>query len=115
MLLVLVCSSVMVAACECNAEITNMNLLSKLSDLEDVTCSQESSPEEVVGKMVSSVNPSLLCPSSPGEQMKEVLLQFVCVFLALVNIFIFSKLLYDYWQYKTRGKLPRIVHMIPFL
>ena len=47
--------------------------------------------------------------------MKEVLLQVVCVILALVNIFIFSKLLYDYWQYKKRGKLPRIVHMIPFL
>jgi len=101
--------------CECNAEITNMALLSKLSDLESVICSQESSPEQVVGKMLSEVDPELLCPGAPQVQLKEMLLQVLCVVLALVNFIVFTKLLYDYWQYKQRGKLPRIIHLIPFL
>ena len=63
---------------------------------------------------VSDIDPSILCPPSAEGRKKELLLQLVCVMLALVNMFVFSKLLYDYWQYKSKGKLPRIVHWIPF-
>ena len=64
---------------------------------------------------VSSLVQGDLCPPSYTEEIREVTLQTVCLVLACLNLAIFSKLLYDYWQYKQRGKLPSIVHLIPFL
>jgi len=64
---------------------------------------------------VGEVDPVLLCPPPEQEQTRELVLQLVCVLLALVNVLVFSKLLYDYWQYRHKGKVPRIVHLIPFL
>ena len=56
-----------------------------------------------------------LCPSSAEGRKKEQLLQVICLVLAVVNVFVFSKLLYDYHKYKNTGILPRIIHWIPFL
>lgn len=64
---------------------------------------------------VSSIDQGELCPPSYSEEIREITLQTVCLVLAVLNLAIFSKLLYDYWQYKQRGKLPSIVHLIPFL
>ena len=64
---------------------------------------------------VFRVDPGLLCPAPPEGRARETWLRAVCVILALTNLAIFSRLLYDYWQYKTRGKLPGIIHFIPFL
>ena len=42
-------------------------------------------------------------------------MQLLCVLLAMLNMFVLTKLLYDYWQYKSKGKLPRIVYWLPHL
>ena len=64
---------------------------------------------------VFRVDPGLLCPAPQEGRAREAWLRAVCVLLALTNLAIFSRLLYDYWQYRTRGKLPTIIHFIPFL
>ena len=64
---------------------------------------------------VLEVDPFTLCPSSAEGRKKEELLQVVCLVLAVVNMFVFSKLFYDYHKYKNTGKLPRIINWIPFL
>jgi len=101
--------------CMCNSEITNMNLRLKLSDIEDVVCASASRPEELAGQKVATLDPDLLCPVSLEGQQKELFMQLLCVALALVNIMVVSKLLYDYYQYKHKGKLPRIVHWLPYI
>jgi len=101
--------------CICNSEITNMNLRLKLSDIEDVLCGSASRPEELAGQKVATLDPELLCPVSLEGQQKELLMQVLCVALALVNVLVVSKLLYDYYQYKHKGKLPRIVHWLPYI
>jgi len=101
--------------CMCNSEITNMNLRLKLSDIEDVVCASASRPEELAGQQVATLDPELLCPVSLEGQQKELFMQLLCVALALVNIMVVSKLLYDYYQYKHKGKLPRIVHWLPYI
>ena len=107
------------------------NLLSRLQDRDNIICATETDQDTFAGQKVewpcisqlitlhhcmfqiSELDPSLLCPPSAGERNKEVILQLLCVVLAILNIFVFSKLLYDYWQYKRRGKLPRIVYWLP--
>ena len=42
-----------------------------------------------------------------------LLFQIVCVILACLIILILTKLLYDYWHYRRRGKLPWIVYRMP--
>jgi hypothetical protein len=64
---------------------------------------------------VSVLDPFTLCPPSAEGGKKEQLLQIICLVLAVVNMFVFSKLLYDYHKYKNTGKLPRIISWIPFL
>ena len=68
-----------------------------------------------ISVQVVNIDRGQLCPPSYSEEIKEISLQTVCLILALLNLAIFSKLLYDYWQYKHRGKLPGIVYLIPFL
>ena len=68
-----------------------------------------------ISVQVVNIDRGQLCPPSYSEEIKEITLQTVCLILALLNLAIFSKLLYDYWQYKHRGKLPGIVYLIPFL
>jgi len=89
--------------------------MSKVEDAEKVTCSQGSTPLDIQGVKVSELDFSILCPPSPEGRKKEQILQVVCVMLAVFNIIVFSKLLFDYRQYKNKGKLPRIVHWIPYL
>ena len=64
---------------------------------------------------VLELDPFTLCPSSAEGGEKEQLLQVICLVLAVFNMFVFSKLLYDYQQYKNTGKLPGIIYWIPFL
>ena len=42
-------------------------------------------------------------------------MEVICLLLAMLNMFVFSKLFYDYQQYKNTGKLPGIIYWIPFL
>ena len=55
----------------------------------------------------------VLCPRSEKAEEKEQVLQAVCGVLALLIIITLTKLLYDYWNYRKRGKLPWIVYRMP--
>ena len=63
---------------------------------------------------VLELDPFTLCPSSAEGREKEQLLQVICLVLAVFNMFVFSKLLYDYHQYKNTGKVPGIIYWTPF-
>ena len=43
-----------------------------------------------------------MCPSHNQQLTREAGLQILCAVLALANIATFSKLLFDYYQYKVR-------------
>ena len=64
---------------------------------------------------VRTLDPVLLCPVSREGSLRELLMQLLCVLLAVVNVLVFSRLGYDYYQYKQRGKLPNILHWLPYL
>ena len=59
------------------------------------------------------IDSSILCPPSEKAEEKERVLQAVCGVLAFLIIIPLSKLLYDYWNYTKRGKLPWIVYRMP--
>ena len=52
----------------------------------------------------------VLCPRSEKAEEKEQVLQAVCGVLAFLIVVTLTKLLYDYWNYRKRGKLPWIVN-----
>ena len=57
-----------------------------------------------------------MCPPPQHQQLsRQSWLQILCFLLALANLVTFTKLLYDYYQYKVNGKLPGIIHWIPTL
>jgi len=99
--------------CTCNSEINNMNLWDKLADLNEVTCSDHSEPQSIVGDRIDDVDPHVLCPPSDEGARRELVLQLVCCLLGICIVLVLSKLLYDYWQYKNKGKLPWIVLKMP--
>ena len=55
------------------------------------------------------IDSSLLCPRLEQMEEKEEVLQAVCVVLTILIVITLTKLLYDYWNYTKRGKLPWIV------
>ena len=59
------------------------------------------------------IDSSVLCPRSEKAEQKEQVFQAVCAVLAILIIITFTKLLYDYWNYRKRGKLPWIVYRMP--
>ena len=68
-----------------------------------------------VPAQLGDLETSVLCPPSHEGWKRELYMQFLCVVLAVANVMVFSNLLYDIWQYKTRGILPKIVHWLPYL
>ena len=40
---------------------------------------------------------------------------FLTQIVVLANIAIFSNLLYDYYQYRINGKLPKVIKWIPYM
>lgn len=99
--------------CSCHAEITGRGLQRKIQDQQEVTCAEGSVPDSIVGRSITEVEPALLCPPSKKAEQQELALKAVCVVLASLIIIILTKLLYDYWQYRHRGKLPWIVYRMP--
>ena len=59
------------------------------------------------------VSYSVLCPRSQKAEERELVLKVVCGILTFLIILTISKLLYDYWNYRQRGKLPWIVYRMP--
>jgi len=99
--------------CTCNAEITDSSLLEKVQDLMSVSCGAGSVPDSIVGRKLMDIDSSILCPRSEKAEEKERVLQAVCGVLAFLIVVTLSKLLYDYWNYTKRGKLPWIVYRMP--
>jgi hypothetical protein len=99
--------------CSCNAEITGSSLQRKIQDHEQVRCGEGSVPDSIVGRKLTEVDHALLCPPSEKAEKQELALKIVCVVLASLIVMILTKLLYDYWQYRHRGKLPWIVYRMP--
>lgn len=99
--------------CSCNAEITGTSLQRKIQDHEQVKCAEGSVPDSIVGRKLTEVDHALLCPPSEKAEKQELALKIVCVVLASLIILILTKLMYDYWQYRHRGKLPWIVYRMP--
>ena len=62
---------------------------------------------------LSSIDSSVLCPRSARAEEREQVLQAVCGVLACLILATLAKLLYDYWNYRNRGKLPWIVYRMP--
>jgi len=101
--------------CRCNAEIVSLSLLARVLDSENITCSHTSNKGQFFGQKALEVDHFSLCPPSSEGRKKELLMEVICLLLAVLNMFVFSKLFYDYQQYKTTGKLPGIIYWIPFL
>eukprot|EP00092_Neocalanus_flemingeri_P075585 GFUD01093643.1.p1 GENE.GFUD01093643.1~~GFUD01093643.1.p1 ORF type:complete len:288 (-),score=62.38 GFUD01093643.1:267-1130(-) len=99
--------------CTCNSEITHSSLQEKLQDLMFVICAAGSAPDSIVGRKLMDIDSSVLCPRSEVAEEKERVLQAVCGVLALLIVITLTKLLYDYWNYRKRGKLPWIVYRMP--
>jgi len=99
--------------CACHAEITSTGLQRKIQDQKEVTCAEGSEPDSIIGRSIKEVEHALLCPPSKKVEQEELALKAVCVVLASLIIIILTKLLYDYWQYRHRGKLPWIVYRMP--
>lgn len=55
----------------------------------------------------------MLCPRSEKAEGREAVLRALCGVLTCLIILTISKLLYDYWNYRQRGKLPWIVYRMP--
>ena len=55
------------------------------------------------------ISSSVLCPRSEKAEGREAVLRAL-TFLIILTI---SKLLYNYWNYRHRGKLPWIVYRMP--
>ena len=62
---------------------------------------------------LNSIDSSVLCPRSARAEEREQVLQAVCGVLACLILATLAKLLYDYWNYRNRGKLPWIVYRMP--
>lgn len=99
--------------CTCNSEITDSSLQEKLQDFTSVVCGDGSVPDSIVGRKLMEIDSSILCPRSEKAEEKERILQAVCGVLAFLIVVTLSKLLYDYWNYTKRGKLPWIVYRMP--
>jgi len=99
--------------CTCNSEITDSSLLEKVQDLMAVSCGAGSVPDSIVGRKLMDIDSSILCPPSEKAEEKERVLQAVCGVLSFLIVITLSKLLYDYWNYTKRGKLPWIVYRMP--
>ena len=89
------------------------SLQRKVKDLWAVVCSEGSVPEAIVGRRLTEVDHALLCPPSEKEEQKQMVMKAICVVLATLIVVIMTKLLYDWWEYRTRGKLPCIVYRMP--
>ena len=59
------------------------------------------------------ISSSVLCPRSEKAEGREAVLRALCGALTFLIILTISKLLYDYWNYRQRGKLPWIVYRMP--
>jgi len=104
--------------CGCNAEINinaenNQMLKNKIEDLENIFCGVGSVPESINQKQLMSIKPMVLCPPEDDGSLQEAGLQVLCVVFSLCIILVLARLLYDYWLYKNRGKLPWIVLKMP--
>jgi hypothetical protein len=62
---------------------------------------------------LTEVDHALLCPPSEKVEQQELALKILCVVLAALIILILAKLLYDWYHYRHRGKLPWIVYRMP--
>jgi len=97
--------------CGCNAEIKMLK--DKIKDLENIFCGLGSVPESINQKQLINIEEMVLCPPEDDGSLREVLLQLLCVFLAILIILVLAKLVYDFWIYRNRGKLPWIVLKMP--
>jgi len=93
--------------CTCNSEINYSNLLQKVEpeDLKLMSCGSQSDADLVDTRIVD-IHQDVLCPPTSNGEYQEILLQMLCVFLALMIVLVISKLIYDIRMYRTRGQLP---------
>lgn len=87
--------------------------MDRLQDVLSVMCGNRSVPESIVGRRLMDIDSSVLYPRSEKADEKERVLQAVCGVLASLIVITLSKLLYDYWNYTKRGKLPWTVYRMP--
>lgn len=99
--------------CSCNAQITDTSLQGKLNDRSEIVCAKGSVPDAIVGRKLNEVSSSILCPRSEKSEEREAILKALCGILAFLILVTITKLLYDYWNYRKRGKLPWIVYRMP--
>ena len=55
----------------------------------------------LVSRSVLALETAVMCPTHSQTLSREAGLQVLCTVLALANLATFSKLLYDYYQYKV--------------
>jgi len=99
--------------CSCTAQITDTSLQGKLLDRSEIVCGEGSQPDIIVGRKLTEISSSILCPRSEKSEERESVLKVLCGILAFLIIITMTKLLYDYWNYRKRGKLPWIVYRMP--
>ena len=77
----------------------------------DITITDRS--VNIVVFQLVDISSSVLCPRSEKAEGREAVLRALCGALTFLIILTISKLLYDYWNYRQRGKLPWIVYRMP--
>jgi len=93
--------------CTCSSEITQRNLLQKVTDKSLLTCG-EGSDVDLAEKNIDSINPEVLCPPSSNGEAQELWLQLLCAILAFMILLVALNLAYDCNNYNNRGQLPRL-------
>ncbi|TRY68648.1 hypothetical protein TCAL_07683 [Tigriopus californicus] len=91
--------------CTCTSEVTDLNLLVKIRDRDEMTCGP-ASDIQLKSKQITLLSPEMLCPPETTGEFQELLLQVLCVILALLIVLVLARLAYDYWIYRTKGQLP---------
>lgn len=91
-----------------------MSLVAKVVDVDDMVCSKGSYPHDIQGEKILMLDNRRLCPI-PRTYSREEKMWILCTLLVLANIAIFSNLLYDYYQYRINGKLPKVIKWIPYM
>ena len=75
------------------------------TDRRDLSCGAQSDAD-LYDTKIDDIDPEVLCPPTSNGEYHEILLQILCVCLALLIVLVLSKLAYDIRMYRTRGQLP---------
>lgn len=100
--------------CTCSSQITDIHLISKIEDRELLKCGP-GSDVLLEQQQISTLEPEMICPPKSQGVSQELMLQLLCLLLAILIVLVLAKLAYDFQVYRTRGHLPWVALKMPSL